>query len=224
MRSFVTGCCRRGGFYILALATTTRGSTRGRGDRVNDGNLVDSLRETCAVYETSPVWLIRYRDSKIYGMSGRRIIRSSDHLDWKMDFAEGNISSLLFFYIFSIKFNKYLTLYHAIFDTLFLCRKYFILTFLLIPSNQIKRYPKFLKRLNMSLFLLGIRRRKAREVSYPLHFHLLSIRIGRHTFLNIISTGGRDSWAHGRVRAGWRARRAPTKRLSVSSTYALLFC
>lgn len=102
MRSFVTGCCRRGGFYILALATTTRGSTRGRGDRVNDGNLVDSLRETCAVYETSPVWLIRYRDSKIYGMSGRRIIRSSDHLDWKMDFAEGNISFLLIFFIFSV--------------------------------------------------------------------------------------------------------------------------
>lgn len=128
MRSFVTECCRRGGFYILALATTTRGSTRGRGGRVNDGNLVDSLRETCALCEISPVWLIRYRDSKIYGTSGRRIIRSSDHLDWKMDFAEGNISSIfffLFFCILSIKFYKYLMLYYGILDILyFLRRKY----------------------------------------------------------------------------------------------------
>lgn len=146
---------------------------------------------------------------------------------WIGKWISQRVTSLFFFffYIFSIKFNKYLTLYHAIFDTLFLCRKYFILTFLLIPSNQIKRYPKFLKRLNMSLFYLEfLEGRRERYHTHRLHFHLLSIRIGRHTFLNIISTGGRDSWAHGRVRAGWRARRAPTKRLSVSSTYALLFC
>lgn len=78
-----------------------------------------------------------------------------------------------------------------------------------ISSNQIKQYPKFLKRLNVFFYFELVEGR--RERYHLLHFHLLSIRIGRHTFLNIISTGGRDSWAHGQVRAGWRARRAAYK-------------